>query len=70
LRFRIRPEVRALLARRNVTQNRLARLCGITSGYMSQLLSGERFAGAKIRQRIMDAIPLAAFEELFEEVVQ
>lgn len=42
------------LARKNVSQNWLARKLGISSGYMSQLMCGVRHPSPKLRQTIMD----------------
>jgi transcriptional regulator with XRE-family HTH domain len=67
--FRLRPEVKRHIARLNLSQNELARKLGLTSGFMSQLLNGKRFAGAETRRRIMEALPQASFDELFEEVI-
>lgn len=66
-RYQVRPCVRRLLARLNISQNELARHCGITSGYMSQLLSGVRCPGPAMRRRMLAHIPGATFEDLFEE---
>jgi transcriptional regulator with XRE-family HTH domain len=65
--FRLRPEVRRSLARLNISQNELARTIGLTSGFMSQLLTGRRLAGPVTRRRLMGALPLD-FDQLFEEV--
>jgi transcriptional regulator with XRE-family HTH domain len=70
-RFRFRPSTFAkLLARKNFSQNDLARELGVSSGFLSQLVNGSRHAGPKTRRRIMAAIPRARFEELFEEVTE
>ena len=63
----MRPDVRRLLARLNLTQNELARHCGVSSGYLSQLLSGVRCPGPAVRRRLLDALPGATFDQLFEE---
>jgi transcriptional regulator with XRE-family HTH domain len=67
-RFRVRSALRRSLARLNVTQNQLARACGVSSGYMSQLLSGTRYAGPRTRKRLLDALPGIEFDVLFEEI--
>ena len=54
-----------LLNRLNMSQNELARRAGIKSGYMSQLMSGERFASPGVRQRLMDALGGTGFDALF-----
>ena len=54
-----------LLNRLNMTQNELARLAGISSGYLSQMMSGQRCPSPKTRQRLMDALGVTRFEDLF-----
>lgn len=66
-RFRLRPEVRRVIATMNFSQNEVARRCGFTSGFMSQLLRGLRYPGPRTRARLLEALNLS-FEELFEEV--
>lgn len=55
-----------ILLRKNLSQNWLAERLGITSGYMSQVLSGSRNPSPQLRQRIMDWQPELDFDELFE----
>ena len=65
-RVRLRTEaVWELLNRLNLSQNQLARRVGIRSGYMSQLMSGQRFASPGVRQRLMDALGVSDFDVLF-----
>ena len=52
------------LNRRNMTQNELARLAGISSGYLSQLITGKRRPGPETRRRLQQALA-AAFDALF-----
>ena len=54
-----------LLNRLNMTQNELARLVGTSSGYLSQLMSGTRFPSADMRKRLMEALGVTRFEDLF-----
>ena len=54
-----------LLNRLNMTQNELARLVGTSSGYLSQLMSGTRCPSADIRKRLMEALGVTRFEDLF-----
>lgn len=56
------------LSRSNLSQNEFARRCGLSSGFMSQLLAGHRFAGPQTRQRLLEKFPTVQFEDLFEEV--
>ena len=65
-RVRLKAEVVwELLNRLNLSQNQLAQRVGIASGYMSQLMSGERFASPGVRQRLMDALGVTDFNVLF-----
>ena len=67
--FRLRPEVKRDIARLNVSQNELARRLDLTSGFLSQLLNGKRFAGPDTRRKIMEALPGIPFDDIFEEVI-
>lgn len=67
-RYCIRPTARKAVARLNLSQNELARRCRVTSGYMSQLLSGKRNPGPVVRQRLLDHLPGLGFDDVFEEV--
>lgn len=67
-RFRIKRDLRLEAARFNISQNRLARTCGVSSGYMSQLLSGDRCVGPTVRARLMEVFKGFSFDQLFEEV--
>jgi len=53
------------IARRNMSQNMLATRTGISSGYMSQLMRGERHASPRIRQKILDALSPLTFDDIF-----
>lgn len=59
-------EVYALLEQRNMSQNRLAELSGLTSGYVSMILSGRRSASADARRRIQEALGIDDFDAIFE----
>ena len=67
-KYVIQPAARKIVARLNLSQNALARRCGVTSGYMSQLLSGKRHPGPVVRQRLLDALPSLGFDDVFMEV--
>ena len=55
----------------NLSQNELARTAGITSGYLSQLMSGTRCPSAEMRKRLQDVLEIRSFDDLFIlEVVQ
>lgn len=55
-----------ILARKSLSQNWLAAKLGVSSGYMSQLLSGKRSPSPKVRRRILEYLPDKEFEELFD----
>ena len=54
-----------LLNRLNMTQSELACLTGISSGYLSQLMSGTRCPSAELRRKLMDALGVTLFDDLF-----
>ena len=65
-RVRLNPDnVWELLNRLNMTQNELARLAGISSGYLSQLMTGTRRPSAELRRRLMKALGVTRFDDLF-----
>jgi transcriptional regulator with XRE-family HTH domain len=64
----LREDVWGRIMRGNVSQNDFARKAGISSGYLSQLLSRVRSPGPAVRRVLQDALPGADFDELFEEV--
>ena len=65
-RVKLNPHaVWELLNRLNMTQNELARLVGTSAGYLSQLMSGTRCPSADMRKRLMEALGVTRFEDLF-----
>ena len=65
-RVRLKPEaVWSYLNRLNMSQNELARRVGISSGYLSQLMSGTRCPSATVRVRLMEALGVTDFDALF-----
>ena len=65
-RVRLNPHrVWAILNRLNMTQNELARLVGTSSSYLSQLMSGHRCPSAAFRKKLMDALGVTDFDDLF-----
>ena len=65
-RVRLNPhKVWAILNRLNMTQNELARLLGTSSSYLSQLMSGHRRPSAAFRKKLMDALGVTDFDDLF-----
>ena len=66
--FRVRLKAEAvweLLNRLNLSQNELARRIGRSSGYLSQLINGERCPSAETRRRLMEALGVSDFDVLF-----
>lgn len=61
-----RREVLDIIARRNISQNNLARRAGIESGHMSQLLMGKRNPAGKTREKLLRALGDLSFDEVFE----
>ena len=53
-----------LLDERDISQNELARLCGLSSGYMSQVIGGKRSPSAPVRARIQEVLGVV-FDDLF-----
>ena len=53
------------MARQNLSQNELARRLGITSGYLSQLVNGQRCPSPSLRRRLLETLPASSFEDLF-----
>ena len=60
-----RHSVWRLLDERDISQDELARLCGVSSGYMSQLVGGTRSPLAQVGRRIQQALGITDFDELF-----
>ena len=54
----------AMLHRLNMTKNELASRCGLSTGYLSQLLNGKRNPSPATRQRLQEVLG-AEFDELF-----
>lgn len=57
-------ELSILLARRNLSQNKFARQIKLSSGYMAQLMNGDRLPSAQVRQRMQDLLD-KKFDDLF-----
>lgn len=65
-RVRLRPEpVWEQITQRNISQNELARLARISSGYLSQLISGRKSPSPEVRRRLQAALEISQFDELF-----
>lgn len=57
--------VRQLLVRRNISQNHLAIQAQVSQGYLSQVLQHQRHPGPLVRQRLMQALRVTDFDDLF-----
>ncbi len=65
-RVKLNPhKVWEILDRRNMTQNELARMLDTSSSYLSQLMSGHRCPSAAFRKKLMDALSVTDFDDLF-----
>jgi transcriptional regulator with XRE-family HTH domain len=53
------------VARRNLSLNRLAIKAGISSGYISQLISGERYPSPQLREKLQKALQPLTFDDIF-----
>jgi hypothetical protein len=60
-----KKEIKKRLIRKNLSQNWLAFRLEITSGFMSQLMTGARHPSPKIRQRFMEHFSDCTFDDLF-----
>ena len=49
----------------NLTQNQLADRAGLTSGYVSLLVGGKRRPSPDARRRLMEALGVTDFHDLF-----
>ena len=61
-------QVRKILARKNMSQNCFAMRLGVSSGYMSQLMSGVRNPSPVLREKILAELKMNedGFDEIFE----
>lgn len=60
-----RPTIERLLARRNWSQNTLARRLGICGGYLSLLMTGARSVSPRVRRQMLRKLPDLTFDDLF-----
>lgn len=58
--------IQTILARKNMSQNWLAKKLEISSAYMSQLLTGKRTLSPRMRDRIQKQFVDSEYDELFE----
>ena len=54
-----------LLDRLDLSQNELARRCGISRGYMTRLMRGERSPSPRLRRRMQEVLGVDDFHVLF-----
>ncbi len=60
-----RNAIQVAMAKRNMSQNMLAIRVGISSGYISQLMSETRYASPKLRQTIIETLRPLTFDDIF-----
>ena len=60
-----RPAVWELLDRLGMSQNELARQCGLSSGYLSQLMNGRHSPSPYARRRLQQVLGVSEFDRLF-----
>ena len=66
VKVKLRQEmVWELLDRLGISQNELARRSGLSRGYMSQLMRGERSPSPGARRRLMRVLGVDDFDTLF-----
>ncbi len=66
LRVRLNPvPVWAFLEERDISQNELARLTGISSGHLSRLISGRANPSPQMRRRLQRVLGVSDFDALF-----
>ena len=66
LRVTLKPDpVWAFLEERDISQNELARLLGISSGYLSRLMSGKAQPSPEMRRRFQRVLGVSDFDDLF-----
>lgn len=58
----------SLMDRRHMTQNELARMTGLTSGYVSMLVNGRRSPSPAKRRRLQEVLGVTEFDDLFTVV--
>ena len=54
-----------LLDELDMSQNELARRCGITSGHLSLLMNGKRCPSPQVRRRLQQVLEVSDFDQLF-----
>ncbi|MFH2146005.1 MAG: helix-turn-helix transcriptional regulator [Candidatus Omnitrophota bacterium] len=61
-------KIQKILAKKNLSQNGFAMKLGVSSGYMSQLMSGVRNPSPILREKILAELKMdeSGFDEIFE----
>lgn len=54
------------MARRNISQNGLARAMKVSSGYMSQIFRRQRCPSPELRTRMQDFLNITDFDAIFQ----
>lgn len=65
--YKVSPKVLSMIDRLNLSQKELSKRSGISGGYLSLLLNGQRCIGPSARARLQEALG-KDFDELFEEI--
>ncbi len=66
IRVWLNPEpVWDFLNERDMSQSELAGLIGISSGYLSQLMTGARCPSPQVRRRLQGVLEVSGFDDLF-----
>jgi transcriptional regulator with XRE-family HTH domain len=58
-------ELLLILAKRNMSQNGLARGAQLQGGHVSQLINGKRNVSPATRQKLLNALPGVQFDDIF-----
>lgn len=61
-------EIHKILARKNMSQNWFAKQIGVSSGYMSQIMTGVRNPSPGLRRKILEKLKMdeSGFDMIFE----
>ena len=66
MKVRLRTKfIKHKMLRKHLSQNCLAQMTGVSSGYMSQLMKGSRHPSPDVTRRLEAVFPECKFEELF-----
>ncbi len=66
MKVRLKSEsIKLILAKKNLSQNWMAKRIVTTSGYMSQMMTGIRYPSPEMRKKIMECLNDYDFDDLF-----